>query len=264
MGKSPAKRRRTGRARGLTLATWHRRLGVVSALVVVWLAVTGILLGHTEDLDLGKRYAGAVWLLDWYGVAAPERVVGYRVGADWVSQMGERIYFNDRPLAGEYGQLLGAVAFSGEVVAATGAQLLVLMRGGVLVEVLGSVHGVPRGMRALGIHDRRLVVGTENGDYAAAEDLAAWQSLQKPVKVEWSRALAVPEDLRARLIADYRGRVLTLERVLQDLHSGRLFGRAGVLVMDLAAIAFLALAASGLWLWLLRNNHRAVKSKQGQ
>ena len=40
--------------------------------------------------------------------------------------------------------------------------------------------------------------------------------------------------------------------VLLDLHSGRLFGAQGELVMDLAAICLLILAASGIWLFFLR------------
>ena len=46
-----------------------------------------------------------------------------------------------------------------------------------------------------------------------------------------------------------RGSGLPVERVLLDLHSGRIFGKPGVYVVDAAAILFLVLAASGVWLW---------------
>ena len=42
---------------------------------------------------------------------------------------------------------------------------------------------------------------------------------------------------------------VTLARLLGDLHSGRLFGRAGVWFVDAAAILLLLLALSGPALW---------------
>ncbi len=40
-----------------------------------------------------------------------------------------------------------------------------------------------------------------------------------------------------------------MERVLLDLHSGRIFGPVGVLVYDLLALALGFLSISGLLLW---------------
>ena len=68
------------------------------------------------------------------------------------------------------------------------------------------------------------------------------------------------------LQAAYRGYGLTLERVLLDLHSGRVLGSAGVLLVDAAAILFLLLAISGLWLWSRRRTstraHRRKTERQ--
>ena len=43
---------------------------------------------------------------------------------------------------------------------------------------------------------------------------------------------------------------MSLERLLLDLHSGRFFGSAGVLVYDVLALAIGFLAISGLILWI--------------
>ena len=58
--------------------------------------------------------------------------------------------------------------------------------------------------------------------------------------------------LAAELSADYRGHSLSWERVLLDLHSGRLFGRYGTWVMDIAAGLLLVLVMTGIWLWTQR------------
>ena len=54
------------------------------------------------------------------------------------------------------------------------------------------------------------------------------------------------------LLESFRGRGLTLERVMLDLHSGRIFGDFGIYIMDAAAVALLWLSGSGLWVWWSR------------
>ncbi len=47
----------------------------------------------------------------------------------------------------------------------------------------------------------------------------------------------------------YRGNGLPLERIILDLHSGRMFGTFGEYVMDIVALLFIFLALSGGWMW---------------
>jgi uncharacterized iron-regulated membrane protein len=65
-----------------------------------------------------------------------------------------------------------------------------------------------------------------------------------------------PADVGAR-VAVHFAPSLPLERVLLDVHSGRIFGRYGPLAMDLAALALAVLALSGIWIYLrtLRRRH---------
>ncbi|HKJ20122.1 MAG TPA: hypothetical protein VJ993_05635, partial [Woeseiaceae bacterium] len=52
----------------------------------------------------------------------------------------------------------------------------------------------------------------------------------------------------AALDAAWRGRGLTVERMVLDLHSGRIFDMSGVLLMDLVALCMIVLGLSGLLL----------------
>jgi len=54
------------------------------------------------------------------------------------------------------------------------------------------------------------------------------------------------------LLDQYRGSGLSWERLLLDLHSGRLFGSVGVFIIDLAGIALLLIALSGVWVWVTK------------
>jgi len=249
MMKPPA-RQPAGNGGVLAAARWHRRLGIAAALVVAWLALTGIFLVHSDDLALDERAVGIGWLLDWYGIPPPD-VAAYRVGDAWVVQAGERLYVNDRPVPGEYQELAGAVQFRDEVVAVAGSQLLLLSATGDLLEVLGEAHGVPGPIASIATEGSRLVVRTRGGEQYASTDLLAWRRAEA-ARAAWSEAAPAPDRLRERVAEHYRGQVLTLERLLLDLHSGRFFGALGVVIVDLAAIAFFVLAATGLWLWLAR------------
>lgn len=94
--------------------------------------------------------------------------------------------------------------------------------------------------------DGRLVVDTPEGLRAANRELLQWHPLASAAQVRWSRAAPAPAQLRNELLRAYRGSGVTVERFVQDLHSGRLFGRWGTAVMDGAAVLFLILVLSGL------------------
>lgn len=236
------------------LRRWHRRLGVAAALLAVLLAVTGLLLNHTEDLELDSRYVRATALLDWYGIRPPGEPLSYAGGGHWVSQLGERLYFDDQELAvDEPGRLLGAVPLQDRMIIALEGRVMLLTLSGELLETLGGAQGVPAGMRQIGVSGDKLVVRASHGEYSADKDLLQWQEGAKAgdhESAEWARADMPPQALRAKLIEAYRGKGLTLERVLLDVHSGRIVGQAGVIAMDVAAIILILLAVSGIWMWI--------------
>ena len=67
--------------------------------------------------------------------------------------------------------------------------------------------------------------------------------------INWVKKYTLNENEREKLLIAYRGNGLKLERVILDLHSGRIFGQYGVFIMDAAAIALLWLSLSGMWVW---------------
>ena len=58
----------TGRKpKRFTAFLWHRRIGLTAIILVIVLAVTGIMLNHTEALKLDETYVESATLLGWYG-----------------------------------------------------------------------------------------------------------------------------------------------------------------------------------------------------
>lgn len=228
---------------------WHRKLGVTVSLFVVLLVITGLMLNHTEQLNLQNIFVKNDVLLEWYHIQPRSKAKGVRVEQSWITQIDNRLYFNQKEIVGHIEHLSGAVKISDGVVVAVDESLLVLTLNGDLVEGLSGTDGVPAGIKSIGLTDGKdIVIRAAHGDYLADIDAVEWQEIEQ-TSAQWSNTREIPQDLYRQLLILYRGKGLPLERVILDIHSGRIFGQAGVLLIDFMAILFLLLAMSGVWMW---------------
>lgn len=243
---SPHKRERRRSSRSFYV--WHRWLGVSCALLVIWLSATGVLLNHGSQLGLDRQHVQSAWLLRAYGVTSspPER--GYPLAGHWLTQAGERLFFDTRPIARLTDELLGVVILQDFIVVAAASTVLLLTHEGELIETLGR-DSLPGSVLAVASYDQQLLLRTSKGVFSSTADLVGFTPYPGP----WPEAAPVAQPLPAAVANGIAqrdsGDFLSRERVLTDLHSGRLFGRFGPLVMDAAALGFIFLALSGLWLW---------------
>lgn len=236
------------------LVTWHRRLGLTAAIFVLVLAVTGLTLNHTDDLGLDERHLAAGWLLNWYGIEAPDEADSYVLSYGVVTRLGDRLYLDTRLIEHDVSAINGAVASEDLVIVAIDGDLLLLTADGERVERLGREAGLPQGIDSLGLDPaNRVLLRSSAGLYRAGPALLSWDRVaDDPGPIRWARPAATDEAMLVTLRADYLGSILSLERVLLDLHSGRILGRFGPWLMDLAAVLLLVLAVTGIWLWNLR------------
>jgi hypothetical protein len=235
-----------------SLYIWHRYIGLAATLFVIILSITGLLLNHTEEIGLDSIHLSSPTLLDWYGIHAPDDIRAFRAGPLMIAELNGRLYANNAPLQNIEGTLTGAVMFNDLVLVATMDQLVLLTPAGELVERMDSSAGVPPGIQAIGIGNTGLpVIRTSQGDYRPDTNLMIW-TRTSAVNGDWSVPAALDEEAMKSLDSAWRGNGLPLERVMLDLHSGRILGQWGVYLMDAAAILFLVLSFSGVWLWLKR------------
>jgi uncharacterized iron-regulated membrane protein len=238
---------------------WHARLGVMLAFLFLIIAVTGLALNHTDSLSLAKREIHASWLMRWYGLkpVIPEQAYqfkdGYLVAADsyWVMD-GQR-------LAGVKAAPVGAISWGDLRAVADVQSLYLLMADGRLVDKLfGSA--LPAGeIVRLGSLKNALVLKTGQGVYISGDALS-WQPLavddKRLAEVQWSIKSRLSDAAAARL-DDVLAPSLPLERIILDVHSGRIFGRYGWLLMDLAALGLVMLSLTGMWIYL-----RSIQKKR--
>ncbi len=231
------------------LLKWHKRIGVTAALFVILLTATGIALNHTGRLALDQKFIGSTLLLDLYNISLPKNPVSFASENHRVSQLGDRLYFDDLNLEERVEQLLGVVEINNSVVVALSEDLLLLDQNGELIEKLSGVEGVPAGMQRIGLSSENdLVVQGAHGEYLVDLDSLNWDE-KKVFNTNWSENSVIQEPLKTVLSKAYRGKGLSVERVLLDLHSGRILGSFGVILVDAAAVLFLILAVTGVWMW---------------
>ncbi len=231
------------------LRRWHRAFGVTASLFVVVLAITGLVLNHTERLELDQKFVGSSLFLDWYNISLPDDPVSFATENHRISLLGERLYFDDRELEDRAEQLLGVLEISDSIVVAIPSEILLFDLKGALIEKLSGAEGVPAGMQQIGRSpENDLVVQAAHGEYLADLDSLDWNEKRVPDTL-WSESSEITGTLKTTLSKAYRGKGLSVERVMLDLHSGRILGSFGVFLIDAAAILFLILAITGVWMW---------------
>ena len=245
-------KRRHYRIKMRSMYQWHRYVGISIALFIILLSTTGILLNHTEFYKLDEHYVKSEWLLDWYGIEAPAQIRSYRVENYWLAQWQNRLFLDKKDLGNIDGDLKGVVMHKDVLFIALQGGVMLFTLQGELIEKLGHTNGLPEVINAIGINSyQQPVLKTPNGFYQADDQLVNYQPVSGN-KVSWSEHMALPENVYEDMLSLYRGKGLTMERVILDLHSGRLFSGVGVYLMDIVALLMIFLAVSGGWIWAKR------------
>lgn len=225
---------------------WHRRVGAAIGLVALLLAITGVLLNHSERLGLARLTLNHPWLLALYGIEPP-RPVAYAVGGLWVSHWGgNQLYLQDREVAFCRAPLSGAVLWQQQIVAACADDLILLSRQGDVIDRVGEIYGLPLPVQGLAVDDH-LYLQTATGRFRADLEALQWQRVERQIAPVTPASL--PPELARGMSSRLAGAELTLERVIADIHSGRILGGAGVWLADVVALGLVFLGGSGLWLW---------------
>jgi hypothetical protein len=240
---------------GVLLHRWHRRMGAVAGLFVLWLAASGIVLNHSTALGLDHTEISAPWLIRMYGLhtVIPDR--GFRSANHWMIGTDSRTVIDGRPIPAALPEPLGLVAMNNLLFAANTSCITVLDAGGRLVDTLRGSDLPVSTIRRMGQGGGVVVIADLQDHRFASRDGLDWASYSG--SVIWAASEIVPASVRARA-APYLSPQLPLERILLDAHSGRIIGHYGPLLVDAIGMVFMLLALSGLWIYLryrVRRSH---------
>lgn len=228
---------------------------------VIFLALTGIVLNHSADAGLDRKYISWSWLLDAYGLDMPEPEAGYAFRDHAAHLVGGRLFVDGRDVDQTAASLAGIVTIEPLVVVAAGNHVHVFLTAGDLVESIDLGASLPGVIERVGRAGDRAVLQSGARFFRSDTDVTGFETWDAGIdeRVDWSvEAQPESEQLEALEVA-WRGRGLTVERVLLDLHSGRVLALPGRLLLDVIGVGMILLGVSGLILVIRRN--RALRRK---
>jgi len=226
-------------------------MGALVAIFVLILASTGILLNHTSDLDLDKRFLTWNWLLTHYRVNDVAADAVYLLDRHTISQFGSQVFVDTTPVTQSYEPILGGIIIDDLMVIATENALLLFTPDGEFIERMGDSVGIPSGIQNIGLFHGEPIVQTRDGMWRSDFMLDQWEQLSLD-GVGWSEPQAMPESLQNALVSYFRAEGVSVERVILDVHNGRILGKYGLWFADLVGAFLVLISLTGLWLWARR------------
>jgi hypothetical protein len=233
----------------MLLLRWHRRIGVALAAFLTMLVLTGIAINHSAEWGLDKKPLRQTWLLQHYGLAVPS-LRSFAVSNRWLSQLGDSLYLDHKSIGGCDGDLLSASVFVDGLAVLCQGRLQLFTADGMKLDDISESLGLPVDVDGLASGQQTLLLRTPARVFSLDPISLMFTDLGELAEVSWSTPGVPPTELQQGLAEQYQGSGISWERLLLDLHSGRLFGKAGVLITDIAAIFLLLIALSGVWVWV--------------
>lgn len=251
------------KAKRFTIFLWHRRIGLAALVLIIILSLTGIALNHTEKFKLDETYINTSWLLTWYGIEPDGEPVSFRIKNSTedhiISSWQKQLFFDNTAITNLEQTMHGAIGAEQFIVIALDNEIILLSYQGELIERINTSISFSN-IQRLGKKYKRPVIETSDPlYYIADEHILDWDIIINE-GIEWTEKTILTDTEREQLLVAYRGNGLKLERIILDLHSGRIFGQYGIYLMDAAAIAMLWLSFSGLWVW--NSRRRTMRKKK--
>ena len=237
---------------------WHRTIGFIATVFIIALVISGLALNHSGDLKLDRIFIENDLVLNWYGITPEKPPVSYRTGGRLVTQIDQRVYLDDTEITGNSEPLLGAAATADFIVLAFTRSFHLITRDGGLIEKVTGMQGLPGELQGLGLGPGgEIIIRSGGAVYYSDTDMQVWRHYHETAVV-WSVGETPAGTMEKKLIRKYRGKGLSLEKLLGDFHSGRMFGRLGVYLVDLSGIIFIILSVTGWCVWMKR---RAIQKE---
>jgi uncharacterized iron-regulated membrane protein len=228
---------------GVFLHRLHRWMGVGVSLFVIFLVITGWALNHTAELGLARLSVQVPWISAWYGLRGEVPATGYTASGRWLIAGDDAILFDGKPTAFKLKNVIGIAAANDLIAIASGDELVLTDPQGQLVDRV-SVTQLPTGtIVRIGSAQNRIVL--QGASIYASVDGFTWTPFEG--NIEWSTTQPLPPNQQE--YAKQLAPALSLERIMQDVHSGRILGHYGPYFIDAVGLLFLLLAGSGLWMF---------------
>ena len=231
------------------LHIWHRYIGIGISIFVIILSVTGLLLNFSDSLKLNRVFASNSWLLGHYNIGTFP-VTTFSTNKQLVSQASSFIYLDGKYTLNLTDSLVGAIDLPPDLLLVTRTSMLLIDGNGQVIDEIGEYSGLPEHPLGVSVTQQgHPVIRGVNTYWKGSPELSAWQPLEGP-HPKWVGPVNTPENINTSIQEHARSHEIHFERVLLDLHSGRLLGKWGQNLMSISAVLMIILAVTGIIVWL--------------
>lgn len=218
------------------------------------------MLNHTESLKMDETRIDSDILLNWYGLNPQGELISFQTGENIISQWDGQIFFNSRTLTENKDRLVGVTTSNDIIAIALTKSILLVDSSGEIIEHLKlPLEFYP--VTKMGLNNNSITIQTEDlKTFSADQDILNWRPAIAH-NTPWSSAIKISSLQQQDLKKTFRGNGLSFERVILDLHSGRILSASwGIYIMDASAIIIILLSLSGFWVWWSRK--QKIKTKK--
>lgn len=254
--KVGVKRRRKRHSR-----KWHRWMGLLTALPLIWVLATGVVLNHTVALKLDDIEVNHPWVMAAYGMNPSGEPLGQQLESFQVATWDGIIFLNGKPLE-LTGELLGAVSDGEGLAIVTDRSVLRLDSSGETIELLDEISLPELPLTGVAM-DAGVVLLKNNVGWHEVSD--GWLETKQRDQAPFS-AVALSEieneESRETLRQAWTRGGLPASRIVLDLHSGRFLGAFGVYFYDFVAVCTALLTVTGLVLFFRKPRRRNTNTEE--
>ena len=249
----------------MPLVNLHRRFGLAAFIIIIVICVTGILLNHTEEFALKDRFIQSSRLQSWYGIEVEGEAFFYPVETNQsqviIASLEDHLYVDNQLISQNAGLIIGAVSVTDLIIVSTAADIYLVTPQAELIEKMSLSSFITSDIEKIGVDDSgSVLLSSKDTVYTSHDDYLSWQALDSPVSnVEWSQPAKVSAEELEVLHSYHLAKSIDWERLVLDLHSGRIFGQWGVWLYDLTALAIIFLSISGCWTWYKKQQLKKLK-----
>ena len=218
-------------------------MGITVSLFVVFLVLTGWALNHTAELGLARLLVQVPWISAWYGLRGTVPATGYMASGYWLISGENGAMLDGKKTAFELRDVIGMIATDDLIAIASRDELILIDRQGRLVDRIAAPQLSISPITRIGVAQNQIILQGKTS--CASVDGFTWTPFTG--ETAWSAPKALPPNQQE--YAKHLAPALPLERIMQDLHSGRILGHYGPYLMDAVGLIFLLLAGSGLWMF---------------
>ncbi|MFC5051943.1 PepSY domain-containing protein [Rubritalea spongiae] len=237
--RKPKRRKRRSRA-------WHRWLGMVAALPLIWVLLTGFLLNHSDDFELDQKRVTSPFILKLYGMTPKGEPEIYQVYEQELAHWDGVSFLNGKAMELTQ-QPIGVAVGKNQIAVATAESVALYSLTGELLEVVDELSLPELPLINIGTSVDGIVVKNEQGWWLADSDWIEFSKVAE-AEVEFQLAPVEVKDARTRsaLATEWAGGGLPLARVILDLHAGHFCGAFAKYFYDFVIVCTLWLIGTGV------------------